>query len=156
MPEIKHGTVTVAIPDSLVLPPQAGNLSPAEVLAIPKARRGIGLACDQAATALANAGADFVAPGVTPEGLRTKGRMADEIDDVIASVEVLLEKLKQANLLLDAAAWEELRKLNDLVKAQGKFRPELLTRFSPLTEFMSRRRASGGNGSQTQGPATGK
>ncbi len=143
MPQLTHGTVTVSVPDHIEIPAQAGNLSAEQVLALPKARRGIGLACDQAATALGNV-KDFAAGGITPDSLRKKGRMAEDIDGVIDAVQVVLDKLKQANLLLDAAAWEELRKLNDLVKAQAKFRPELQPAFAPLTEFMSRRRANGG------------
>lgn len=146
MPTISHGSVQVEVPESIEIPPEAGNLSAEQVRALPKARRGIGLACDQAANALTNV-SNFAAGRVTPESLRKKGRMAEEIDDVIASVEVMLDRLKQANLLLDASAWEELRQLNDLVKAQAKFRPEIASAFAPLTQFMSRRRASSGPGS---------
>lgn len=139
MPVITHGTVTVTIPDTLVIPANAGNLTPQEVLKIPKARLGIGLACEQAASALEKT-TNFAAGAITPHGLRRKGHMAETIDEVIASVEVVLAKLKQANLLLDADAWEELRQLNELVKAQTKFRPELGDHFAPLIEFMGRRR----------------
>lgn len=142
MPTLTHDTVTVTIPDTLEIPAQAGKLSPEDILLLPKSRRGIGLACDQAAHALEHTGAGFAAGDVTPDNLRRKGEMAEEIDLVIASVDVVLSKLKQANLLLDAAAWEELRKLNDLVKAQVKHRPELKDEFADLTEYMSRRRAA--------------
>jgi hypothetical protein len=140
--ELKYAHITVTVPDHIVIPPEAGNLSDAAVREIPKARRGLGAASEQAAACLENAGPTFVAPGITPEGLRSKGAMADDIDLVIVEVEGLLHKLKQANLLLDAAAWEDLRKLNDFVKAQGKHQPSVLTQFRPLTEFMSSRRTS--------------
>jgi hypothetical protein len=140
--ELKYAHITVTIPDHILIPPEAGDLSDEEIQRIPKARRGLGAASEQAAACLETAGPTFVVPDITPAGLRSKGAMADDIDMVIAEVEGLLHKLKQANLLLDAAAWEDLRKLNDFVKAQGKHKPSVLVQFRPLTEFMSSRRAA--------------
>lgn len=139
MPDLVHGDVTVRLPDNLPLPAEAGKLSPEEVARVPKARRGLGAACDSAAAAL-EVGGGFVAPrDVTPESLRKAGRKAEQIDEVIASVEFLLGTLKQANLLLDADAWEQLRKLNDQVRAQGKSDPEIARLFTPLTDYMRTR-----------------
>ena len=139
MSEIKHGTVTVVIDDSIEIPANAGNLSPKEVLEIPKPPRGIGAAASDTAEAARNAGGKFVMPaGVTPDGLEKAGEDAESIDNVIASVEVVLNTLKQANFLLDAKAWEMLRKVNDQVLAQGKTSPEVRSMFKPLTDYMSR------------------
>jgi hypothetical protein len=57
---------------------------------------------------------------------------------VVLDLEVVLNKLKQANLLFDAEAWEQIRKSNDQVKAQGKHDPEILVMFKPLLDFFAR------------------
>lgn len=139
MAEIQHGTVRVSIPDELPLPAQAGNLSPEEVRRIAKAPRGLGLACDAAADALVKSGGRFAAPaGVNAASLQTSGRRAEGIDQVILDLDVVLNKLKQANLLFDAEAWEQLRKLNDQVKVQGKHDPEVMVMFKPVLDFFAR------------------
>jgi hypothetical protein len=50
---------------------------------------------------------------------------------VILDLEVVMNKLKQANLLFDSEAWEHIRKTNDQVKAQGEHNPEVLVMFKP-------------------------
>jgi len=142
MSEIKHGEVTVVIDESLEVPVEAGNLSPKEILEIPKPPRGIGAATADTAAAARNAAGKFVMPaGVSADALEKAGHDAELIDNVIASVEVVLNTLKQANFLLDAKAWELLRKVNDQVVAQGKSSPEVLTMFKPLTDYMGRGRS---------------
>jgi hypothetical protein len=127
MPEIQHGTVKVVIPDEFALPAQAGNMSPDDVRRIAKAPRGLGLVCDAAADVLEKSASKFSAPaGVTPATLRAKGKRAEGIDQVILDLEVVMNKLKQANLLFDADAYDEVRKTNDQVKAQGKRDPEVM------------------------------
>jgi ABC-type transporter Mla subunit MlaD len=139
MAEIKHGTVAVTIADELALPPEAGSLSPEEVSHLPKAPRGIGLAITNAADALEKAGERFTAPkGVSKAALLAAAERADGIDQVIVDLEVVLTRLKQANLLFDAQAWELLRTVNDQVRAQGKRDPELLAMFSDVLNFFSR------------------
>jgi len=141
MLEIQHGTVSVSIPDEFAMPAQAGSLSPDDVRRIAKAPRGLGLACDAAADVLEKSGAKFVPPtGVTPTSLRALGKRAEGIDQVIVDLEVVLNKLKQANLLFDADAWEQIRKLNDQVKAQGKHDPEVMVMFKPVLDFFARAR----------------
>lgn len=139
MAELKHGTVTLTLPDDLTPPAQAGKLSDKEVTRIPRTPHGVGLACTQSADALRKAGDRFTAPaGITPESLIAAARRADGIDQVMLDCEVILRTLRQANLLFDAAAYEELRKINDQVKAQAKFAPELAAMFRPLTDFFAR------------------
>jgi hypothetical protein len=147
MAEIQHGTVKVTFADDLAPPPGAGNLSPDEVRGIAKPPRGIGLVCESTADALEKAGTGFTSPGgVTPASLRLVGKRAEEIDQVILDLEVVLSTLKQANLLFDAQAWEQIRKMNDQVKAQGKHDPQFLTMFKPLIDFFAR-------GGKVQAPA---
>lgn len=94
---------------------------------------------EAAADAMEKAGAQFSPPpGVTPASLRDSGNRADSIDQVILDLEVVANKLKQANLIFDADAWEQVRKMNDQVKAQGKHDPELLVMFKPLLDFFAR------------------
>ena len=139
MADIRHGTVTVTIADDFAPPPEAGNLGPDEVRRIAKPPRGIGLVCDATADAIEKSGARFAPPaGVTPASLRGTGKRAEGIDQVILDLEVVLNKLKQANLLFDAEAWEQIRRTNDQVKAQGKHDPEVLIMFKPLLDFFAR------------------
>ncbi len=145
MAQIEHGTVSVTIDDSLTLPERAGNMSPDEVRRLPKARHGIGLVGTLTADALSKAGPDFILPaGVTPDSLRAACKQSEDIDQVAVDLEVILQRVKQANLIFDADAWEMLRKINDQVKAQAKYQPELETVFSALREFMNTRSSTGG------------
>ncbi len=145
MADIKHGSVTVTVPNDLTPPANAGKLSPDEVQRIPKAPRGIGLVGAQTADAIDKAGAKLTLPtGVTAAALSAACARADGIDQVIIDLEVVLATLKQANLLFDAEAWELLRRVNGQVKEQMKFAPELEPMFRLLLEFMSRGARSGG------------
>lgn len=149
MGKIKHGHISVTIPDELDPPEKAGKMTPEEVSRIPKAPRGLGLACEKAAAAIKKAGKKFTAPaGITPDGLVAAGDRAEGIDLVINDMEVVLQVAKQANLLFDADAYEQLRKVNDQVKAQGKHDPELLTIFKDIIDYFARgpRTPKGGGG----------
>ncbi len=142
-----QGEVTIEIDDDLALPEKAGNMSPTEVARLPKAPRGIGLCGSQTAAAITKAGPRFLPPpGVTAEALLAAVRRADGIDEVIVSLEVLLGRVKQANLIFDAELWEMLRKVNDQVKAQGKHEPELAAQFTVLRDFMRSPSRRGGGG----------
>lgn len=139
MAEVKHGTVSVTIPDALTPPARAGSLSPDEVRRLPKAPRGIGLVGAQTADAIVKAeGKLTLPPGVTAAALLAAAERADGIDQIIVDLEVVLGILKQANLLFDAEAWELLRKVNGQVKEQMKYAPELGPIFRMLLDFMSR------------------
>lgn len=139
MAELKHGTVSIQIPDHLTPPEEAGRLSPREVKRTMRTPRGVGLACTHAADAMTKAQGRFVAPsGITPETLLTAAARADGMDQVVLDCEVLLRTLKQANLLVDAAAYEQLRKVNDQLKAQAKYAPELRAVFRPVLDYFAR------------------
>lgn len=139
MGSVSHGEVSVVIPDDIEVPAEAGKLSADQVQAIPKPPRGIGSATSDTAEAARKAGGKFVLPAdVTADALEKAGDDAERIDNIIASVEVVLSTLKQANFILDGKAWEMLRKVNDQVNAQGKSNPEVLTMFGPLVQYMKR------------------
>ena len=136
---VTHGSVTLSLPVHVNPPEKAFKMTAEEVKRIPKVQLGIGLACAQAADSGEKAGAKFTWPaGVTPASLRSKGQRAEDVDNVINDVEVILAGMKKANLLFDADAWDELRQVNDQVKAQGKRNPELLTIFKPLVEYLAK------------------
>jgi hypothetical protein len=144
MPTITHGTVSVTISDALAPPDQAGKLTADEVRRIPKPPRGIGLTGEHTADAIGKAGAKLTLPAdITADKLSAACKKAENIDQVITDLEVVLTILKQANLLFDAEAWEMLRRVNDQVKAQAKYAPELEGIFRTLIDFMSRKRSSG-------------
>lgn len=139
MAKIKHGTITISIPDELAPPEKAGKMSADEVARIPKAQLGVGLICAQAADIMEKVGPSFTAPaGVTPESLRAAAKRADEIDQYLVDIDVVREILKQANLLFDAEAWEQVRKVNDQVKAQGKHDPSLATSFKQVIDYFAK------------------
>jgi len=139
MAEVKHGTVSVTFDDSLKPPEQAGKLSPDELARIARPPRGIGLACEQAADAIDKAGDKFTPPkGVTPASLRDGGQRAEDIDLVIADLEVVVQTLKQANAIFDGDAWEQLRKVNDQVNAQAKHQPELKAIFANVIAYFAK------------------
>jgi hypothetical protein len=79
---------------------------------------------------------------ITAEKLQSACEKAEDIDQVINDLEVVLTTLKQANLLFDAEAWELLRRVNDQVKAQMKYAPELEGIFRTLLDFMARKRSA--------------
>ena len=116
-------------------------MSPVEVQRLPKVPHGIGLACDQAAAAMEAARGRFTAPaGVTVESLKLAGFRAERIDSVIRDLDVVNAQLRQANLIFDADAWEQLRKVNDQIKAQAKYEPELSSIFQSVADFFGRSR----------------
>jgi len=144
MPTLTHGAVSVTISDALAPPDNAGKLNADEVRRLPKAPRGIGLAGLHTADAIGKAGAKFAPPAdITADKLLAACEKAEAIDSVITDLEVVLGTLKQANLLFDAAAWEMLRRVNDQVKAQAKYAPELENIFRTLLDFMARKRPGG-------------
>lgn len=69
--------------------------------------------------------------------MRKAGQKADGIDLIIHDVEVVLNRLKQGNLLFDAEAYKLVRQVNDQVKAQSKHSPELAKIFAPLLQAFS-------------------
>jgi hypothetical protein len=136
---IQHGAVTLTIPASLQPPERAGRMTPDEVRRTPKVPLGIGLICEQVADGMEKAEGRFAAPpGLTPADLAAAGQRAEQVDHVILDLEVILQTMKQANLLFDADAWDKLRQVNDQVKVQGKRNPELLAIFKPLSEFLTK------------------
>lgn len=125
MAEIKQGTVTVVLPDDIRIPEQAGDLTSKDMQRLAKARRGVGLTCEVTAVAIEKDPARLAIPGVDSATLRAAGKAAEDIDLYITDLEVILGRLKQANLLLDAEAHLMLRKCLAHVRSQEKFDAQL-------------------------------
>ena len=141
MAEVRQGTLTMVLEDSLAPSEQAGTLSKVEVARIHKTPRGLRPLCEDTADALEKAGAQFLAPlGVTPKSLREAGARVEKLDQVILDGEVLLARLKQQSLLNKAEAYAQVRKVNDFVKAQGKHNQEIKTLFQRVLNFFARLR----------------
>jgi hypothetical protein len=135
MATVTHGMITIEVAELLALPEQAGKLSTKEMQKIPKPPRGIGRLCAQAADAIERAGETFSPPpGVTPQSLREAGERADGIDQYLIDLDFLREKVRQANLLFDADAWKQARRMNDSIKAQMRHDPALALIFQKVLE----------------------
>jgi len=143
MAEITQGTISITLPDLLAPPAQAGKMSAKEVKKIPKAPRGVGQLCLQAADAVDRAGGAFAPPpGVTAQSLRDAAARADGIDQYIIDLEVIQKTLVQANLIFDADAWKQVRQVNDQIKAQVKHNPALSVIFQQVLEAFARSASS--------------
>ena len=80
------------------------------------------LASEHAAAVLEKLGASFPAPaGVTPESLRDSGGQSLEMALLIQELEAVVNKLKQAKLLIDHESHLKLRRLKDTVRAEAKY-----------------------------------
>lgn len=151
MGKLKLGTVTVAYPDDIELPEKAGKMAPEEVGRLEKPRRGIGLACEKTAEAMIKNTGRVTVSGVDPDALVTAGRMAEDIDVVIADVEHVLMTLKQGNALLDSNAHLMLRKVLAAVRAAEKFDPKVADLFPHLTAYFANSRGSSTGGAPPGG-----
>ena len=146
MTVLKQGSAELTVPDHLTPPEKAGRMTPEDVKRIPRARRGIGLICDQAADAIEKADPSLMLPpGVTATSLREAGKRAEEIDLYLRDLDTLHHILQQTNLMFDADAWEQIRALNDQVKAQGKRNPLLLEQFRDLLAYFAQSPRSSGS-----------
>ena len=140
MPELTVGTVTIVLPSNIDLDPRAGKMSDEDVRGIVRSRKGLGLTCDLTAVAMEKSAGDFVVPGVDPVAIRIKGDAAETFDQVIEDIEIALNTVKQGNLLADEAAFNELRKVNNQVKAQVDFMPDIKDRFNAVIEYFKRKK----------------
>jgi hypothetical protein len=141
MSQLKQGSVVITLPTHIEVLPDAGKMTPEQVKAIEKPRRGIGLACEQTAAAMQKDPTRLYVPGVTPEQLANYGQQAEDIDAVIIDVEVLLAVLRQNNLLLDARAQRALRQVLSYVRSLEKFDPKIAERVPHLIGYFSKSKA---------------
>ncbi len=139
MAKLTHGPVTVVFDDALTLSDKAGKLTPEDILRLPKSPAGVGLAAHLTADALTAAGDAFTAPkGVTPKSLLAAASRAEGYDSLIVALDVVRQTIQEENLLADAACWDQLRQINDMLKGQVRHHPELAAMFAPLTAFMAK------------------
>lgn len=158
MADVKQGSVTVVIPDHIAIPAQAGELTSKDVQRLQKARRGIGLTCDATAAAMDKDPKRLAIAGVESALLRAAGRSAEDLDLVITDLEVILARLKQANLLLEEEAHVMLRRCLAHVRSQEKFDPGIGTLVPQLETYFARatpepKNGRGGDGASAAAPA---
>jgi len=151
--KLKQGNVVVSYPDTITLPERAGQLSTTEVARIPKARKGVGLACDSTAKALKKYG-DRVPGAGDADELAEAGEMAESIDEVIADLEHALMVMKQANVLLDGDAHTRLRKVLSAVRAAEKFDANVADLFRSVIDYFASTRGGGEGGASPVGGGT--
>ncbi len=138
MATITHGPVQVTISEELALDPRAGNLSISDMRRMIKPPHGVGLVSSLTGDAIEQAGDLFTPPAdVTPDALRKLGARAEAYDSVLVALDVVRQTLHQGALLADADAYEALLKVNDMVNAETKHRPELDAVFAALREYMT-------------------
>jgi hypothetical protein len=138
MVEYKHGSLTLTVDDSVVFSKEAGTLSAKEVARLAKAPPGALPLCEDAASAIEKAGGSFaVPPGVTPQSLRQTAARAQKLELMQKDAEVVVARLRQQAMLEKADAYEQVRKVNDAVKAQGKHNREVRTLFGRVLAFFS-------------------
>jgi len=141
MSEIKHGLVTVTLPDTVVFPAQAGRLSTDQVQALPRGRPGIGLVAERTARAMGQSPERLTVSGVDPTKLAAAGKTADEADKVVHDIEAIATICRQGNMLLDAEAHESLRRVLAHVRAQEKFDPRIVDLVPDLIAYFSSTKA---------------
>jgi hypothetical protein len=140
MNEIRHGSITINLPDDVELSEKAEQLEQVAVSRILRAPAGLSQACYQAADSLEKAREQFTAmKGISPEILRDEGQRIEKLERVIQDLEVILYRAKRTSLLQKAGTYTKLRRLNDLAKAYAKHDPLFFRVFKPLFDFFKKR-----------------
>ena len=139
MAELRHGAIVVILPDFLTLPEKAGKLSKKEVRRLVKVPKGADYAAKMSASALEKMGESFQTPrGLTPEVLLRATQQSYALVRLLDDLSVVQLVLQQALLLADAELYKWLQKLNDSLKAQGKYSADLYIWLSSLVEYFGR------------------
>jgi hypothetical protein len=139
MPEIKEGTVTVVLPELFVVPPEAGRLSRAEVLRLPKARRGASMVCSIVADCMRKNPGRLCPVNVKAEDLEALGRDADAAAGASTDVKTAALRVSQVEAIVNARAHEGLRRVLAFVRSQEKFDPRLAGLVPELIAYFSHR-----------------
>jgi hypothetical protein len=159
MKELKFGTITIILPAEIDHLDDAGKLDPLTVSRIVKTPAGIGQACLHAADSIDNTPGIFTPPaGVTSASLREAGQKAEKIDQILQDLESAKTYVSQSSLIHKKGAYVQLRKVNDEVKAQGKYNRECYSRFGLTRKFFRRQRVNSSAGTELQentSPASG-
>ena len=139
MAELKHGTVTVHFPQELPLIDEAGKLDPKDISRIPRPPVGLAQACYHAADSMEKMLGQFSPPkGVTPDSLRTAAQQVEKIEQVLQDLDVIVGKLRQASLMYKSGGYDQMCKLNDVVKINGKHDRNFYKAFGKLREFFKK------------------
>lgn len=153
MADITHGTTVLTMPDLLTPPPEAGKLTGKQLQKIAKPPKGIGRVCTQAAEAIDRAGTSFSPPpGVTADALRNAGTRADTIEQFVLDLDVLRERVRQAQLIFNAEAYMMARKMNRAIKAQMGFDAAVGLMFQKVLDAFAVFANATVNGDEEQSP----
>jgi hypothetical protein len=137
MPEIKEGTVTITLPEFFSIPPEAGRLSHAQVQRLPKARRGLSLACAVVADAMRKNPGRLCPANVKAEDLEVLGRDAEAAASARTDVRTAALRVSQVEAIANARAHEALRRVLAFVRSEEKFDPRLAGLVPELIEYFS-------------------
>jgi hypothetical protein len=139
MAELKHGTVIVQFPQELPLIDEAGKLDPRDISRIPKPPAGLAQACYHAADSMEKMMGQFSPPnGVTPDSLRNAAQQVEKVEQVLQDLDVIIGKLRQASLMYKSAGYDQMCRLNDVVKLNGKYDRNFYKAFGKLREFFKK------------------
>ncbi|MDD5310076.1 MAG: hypothetical protein PHU25_22390 [Deltaproteobacteria bacterium] len=139
MPEIKEGTVTIALPDFVAIPPEAGRLSHAQVLRLPKARKGVSPVCTIVADAMRKNPERLRPANVTAEDLDALARETEAVSGMSTDVRAAALRVSQVEIIVNARAHDALRRVLAFVRSEEKFDPRLSGLVPELIEYFSRR-----------------
>jgi hypothetical protein len=137
MTEIKQGTATIAVPDSVPIPPEAGTLSPDELRRLPKPKKGLWQVCEATAEALNKDPARLSPHGVTADKLVSISRAAESMEACVIDMKAMEVRATQASLILSGQAYDELRKVLTFVRGQQKFDNRIADLVPQLIEYFS-------------------
>ena len=121
MIEIKHGSVTIQLPEGYVMRENAGQLTKLEVSRLIRVPKGVGHLCELTADSVEKVGAKINFPShITPDSLREAGKKAEKLDALIYDLEVMLNRVRQSALQDKDSAFEWVCQVNDIAKGYGK------------------------------------
>jgi transposase len=136
--DIKHGDLTLGLPDELEVPPEALDSS-VTLEALRKQatpRRSVGLVCLIAADLLErHQGRLRLDAHITPALLRKLGYAADAWDRVLLQIDELRRIIQKANAAADNAAHTALLAINSQIKAQIAKDPGLAKDFEAVRAY---------------------
>jgi hypothetical protein len=132
-----QGTVSVTISDDITWPEKAGGLSIDEVRRLTKPRRGLTLACIATADAMQKNPERLKPHNVAADKLAKLGDSVEKISMTLVDIDAVTAKMKQAGLILEVEAHDELRKVLAFVRSQIKFDPRITDLVPHLMEYFS-------------------
>jgi hypothetical protein len=131
--------VMVQFPQELPLIDEAGKLDPKDISRIPRPPAGLAQVCYHAADSLEKMAGQFDPPrDVTPESLRIAAQRVEKAEQLLQDLDVIVGKLRQVSLMYKSAGYDQVCRLNDVVKINGKYDRNFYKAFGKLREFFKK------------------